>query len=137
MATSVINLNLLDAGLPEGAVYIGRPHAGRGLAGSKFANPFPLKDRSSDTERKAVLSQYHAWLWEQIQSKAITVADIQALDGHALACFCAPQPCHGMVLQKAVEWAQDKTVDQDWSTHSNPIELPRVRTLSDWLKPRR
>lgn len=137
MAVSVINLNTLtEPGFPEGAIYIGRAHPGRRLAASKFANPFPLRDRNSDSERKAILEQYHAWLWDQIQSRAITVQDLQALDGHALACFCAPQPCHGMVLERAVEWAMDKTLDQDWAGVPNPIELPRVRTLSDWLKPR-
>ena len=132
----VLNLNLEQQGpgIPDGSIYIGRPHAGRRLAGSKFANPFALKDRNSDTERAEILKQYHAWLWGQVQSNAITVEDIQGLDGHDLACFCAPKHCHGMVLVKAVEWARDQAPGQDWSGQSNPIEMPRVRTLADMLK---
>lgn len=138
MPVTVINLNTLsDPGFPEGAIYIGRAHAGRGLSGSKFANPFPLRDRNSSTERQAVLEQYHGWIWGKIQANDITVTDLQALDGHSLACFCAPQPCHGQVLAKAVEWSMDKTLDQDWTGVSNPIEMPRLRSLADWLKPRR
>lgn len=133
----LINLNLEEGpGVPEGAIYIGRPHAGRRLAGSKFANPFPLRNRNDDEERRQILAQYHQWLWEQIQQAIITVEDLQALDGHDLACFCAPQACHGMVIQKAVDWARDQQPGQDWSQVPNPIELPRVRSLSDWLKVR-
>lgn len=131
----LLNLNLLQGpGLPEGAIYIGRPHTGRRLAGSKFANPFPLHNRNDDQERQVVLEKYHGWLWEQIQRRVILVEDLQALDGHDLACFCAPKQCHGMVVMKAVEWARDKTPDQDWSRVANPIELPRPATLSDLLK---
>jgi hypothetical protein len=131
----LINLNLESGpGLPEGAVYIGRPHASRRLAGSKFANPFPLRDRNDEEERKQVLEQYRQWLWAQIQKNAITVEDLKALDGHDLACFCVPKLCHGMVVQKAVEWARDQEPGQDWTGVSNPIELPRPRSLSDWLK---
>lgn len=131
----LINLNTESGpGLPEGAVYIGRPHAGRRLAGSKFANPFPLRDRHDDEERKVVLARYHGWMWGQIQANAITVADLQALDGHDLACFCFPKLCHGMVIQKAVEWARDQDPHATWAGQPNPIELPRPRSLSDWLK---
>jgi len=138
MAATVINLNLQETpGLPEGAVYIGRAHMGRRLPASKFANPFPLQDRSSDSERKVILERYHDWLWQQIQADVITVTDLQELDGKCLACFCAPQPCHGMVLVNAVEWAMGQKPGQNWKGVSNPIEMPRVRTLSDWLKPRR
>lgn len=138
MAVTVINLNLQEEpGLPEGAIYIGRVHPGRRLVGSKFANPFPLRDRSSDSERKAVLEQYHRWLWDKVQAGEITVKDLNGLDGHALACFCAPQPCHGMVLANAVEWARDQPLDKEWSGVPNPIEMPRIRTLADMLKPRR
>ena len=130
----LINLNLEgDGRVPEGAIYIGRAHAGRRLAASPFANPFPLQNRSDDEERRVILDRYRDWLWEEIKANRITVTDLQRLDGHDLACFCAPQLCHGMVVQKAVEWARDKTPGSCWRDHPNPLVAPRVRTLSDWL----
>lgn len=133
----VLNLNLIEGrGLPEGAVYVGRPHVGRGLPGSKFANPFPVGRSVPDELRSQSLEKYRHWLWAEIQANRITLSEIKALDGHDLACFCAPKACHGMIVKQAVEWARGLPLQVDVKTLENPLTLPAVRSLSDWLKVR-
>ena len=36
----------------------------------------------------------------------VTVADLLALDGKDLVCWCAPARCHGDTIMKAIEWAK-------------------------------
>jgi hypothetical protein len=65
-------------------VYIGRP--------SKWGNPFVI---GQDGDRAAVVGKYRQWLLKQPQ----LVADAKReLRGKVLACWCAPQACHGDVL---------------------------------------
>lgn len=132
----LINLNLLpEKELPENTIYIGRTHLGFGLSASIFANPFYLKNRNDDNERKVVLEQYRDYLWTQIQEKKILISDLKALEGHNLACFCAPKLCHGMIVKEAVVWARNKTDDMDFTEiSSNPFPMPKVKTISDMLK---
>ena len=76
-------LNKHHAGLPAGAIYIGR--------GSKWGNPFRI---GSDGDRAAVIAKYERWLADQHQL-------LRALDellGRDLVCFCAPRACHGDLL---------------------------------------
>jgi hypothetical protein len=76
--------------VPDGAVYIGRANPRAGLAGSRWANPFPI---GRDT-REAVIAQYRRWLCDQPE----LVAALPELRGRDLVCWCAPLPCHGDVL---------------------------------------
>lgn len=76
-------------------VYIGR--------GSMWGNPFRI---GPDGDRANVIALYREWLWEQLCSGRITRQQLLALDGKRLGCYCAPLPCHGDVLVKAVEWAR-------------------------------
>lgn len=133
--TIVINLNTQeDWEWTENDEYIGRDHASRGLKASIFANPFPL---TAQTNREEVLVKYHNWLWEQIVAGNITPKQILKLDGKRLACFCHPQACHGHVLQKAIIWAKtlDLSKTYDFSNIPNPIEMPKVRSLADLMRP--
>ena len=82
-------------------VYIGRKHPTFGK-GSKFANPYHI---GVDGPRKIVLRKYKRWLWDQIRAGEITVAELRALDGLRLGCFCKPENCHGDILLDAVAWA--------------------------------
>jgi hypothetical protein len=75
-------------------VYIGR--------GSIWGNPFVMQSESQRTE---VIAKYKKHLWDQIRTGEITKAQLIALDGKRLGCFCAPKPCHGDVIKAAVEWA--------------------------------
>lgn len=78
-------------------VYIGR--------GSLWGNPFPMANKSQE-ERLRVISLYREHLWNQIKSNVVTKEMLLALDGKRLACYCAPQACHGDVLVAAVKWAK-------------------------------
>lgn len=76
-------------------VYIGR--------GSIWGNPFVMQDRE---DRARVITSYRKYLWEQIKQGKITKEMLIALDGKRLACYCAPQACHGDVIVAAVKWAK-------------------------------
>lgn len=78
---------------PEGAVFIGRP--------SRWGNPFRLRDE----ERGATIGRYREWLWREVSTGSIALAELAALNGRDLACYCAPRPCHGDVLERAAAWA--------------------------------
>lgn len=86
MATTVANKK--DGRVPNG-VYIGR--------GSVYGNPFVI-DRDGD--RAEVIGKYKQWLVGQIVAdrRPPTVAEIRALAGKALICYCKPLACHGDVL---------------------------------------
>lgn len=77
-------LNKRIHGVPQGAVYVGRP--------SKFGNPFVMH---SEAERDAVCDQYEAWL--QAQPELIKAAQ-RELRGKDLVCWCAPRRCHAQTL---------------------------------------
>ena len=78
-------------------VYIGR--------GSIWGNPFKIGGVGGRT-REDVIRMYRDWLWGRLQSSVFTKEMLLELDGKRLACYCAPQACHGDVLVKAIEWAK-------------------------------
>lgn len=85
-------------------IYIGR--------GSIWGNPFSHKDGTQaivqvDTVAEAIQA-YRKWLWFQIKGGIITIEMLKELDGKRLACYCVPQPCHGNVIKRAVEWAKEQ-----------------------------
>jgi uncharacterized protein DUF4326 len=84
-------------------VYIGR---GRDPFGDKemgrWGNPFVI---GRDGNREEVVAKHRRWLWEQINTGAISLSDLAALDGKTLGCFCAPSACHGHTLEAAAAWA--------------------------------
>ena len=69
---------------------------------TRWGNPF-LIGRHGD--REEVIERYRSWLWNKLQSGEIPLAQLAALNGKKLACWCHPQPCHGDVLVKAAGWA--------------------------------
>jgi hypothetical protein len=87
----------------EGAlVRISRP--------SRWGNPFPV---GPDGDRGEVLARYRAWLdgegtetlaaGKTTVSRAWVLEHLPDLAGKVLACWCAPEPCHGDVLADRVE----------------------------------
>lgn len=68
-------------------VYIGRP--------SKWGNPFVI---GKDGDRPEVIRKYEEYL---ISNKDL-MKDLPELKGKVIACWCAPQACHGDVLKKYV-----------------------------------
>lgn len=78
-------------------VYIGR--ACYGLPASPWGNPFKVPkgyDIHADPDR--ILAKYEAY----VRSCPDLMAALPGLDGKVLACWCAPNPCHGDVLLKLV-----------------------------------
>lgn len=66
-------------------VYIGRP--------SKWGNPFVI---GRDGDRWMCIAKYSKW----VKTQAHLMSSIHELRGKTLVCFCAPQACHGDVLEK-------------------------------------
>jgi len=83
--------------LPDDAVNIMRP--------SRWGNPFVI---GRDGDRAAVIAKHREWLWQEISSGRIALADLAALDGANLLCCCSPQPCHGDTLLAAAKWAEEQ-----------------------------
>ena len=76
-------LNKHHAGIPAGAIYIGR--------GSQWGNPFRI---GRDGDRATVIAKYKRWLADEHH----LLRALDELRGHDLVCFCAPHPCHGDLL---------------------------------------
>lgn len=95
MAT-LVNRYKVDMSDPD-IVYIGR--------GSIWGNHEPMKDKSEE-ERARVIECYRHQLWRQINSGEITKEMLLELDAKKLCCYCAPKPCHGDVLVRAIEWVK-------------------------------
>jgi len=68
-------------------VYIGRP--------SKWGNPYQI---GPDGTREEVIAKYENWLWSSLLWQPGAVAELKAMHGKRLGCWCAPLPCHGDVL---------------------------------------
>lgn len=79
-------------------VYIGRP--------SEFGNPFVI---GKDGTRAEVIAKYRDWFLAQPEMVAKARA---TLVGKVLACWCAPQPCHGDVLAEIANGALLKRLDK-------------------------
>jgi hypothetical protein len=76
----------------EHDVFIGRP--------SRWGNPFVI---GRDGSRAVVIARYRDWLC----SRPELLADLPALRGKRLGCFCAPEPCHGDVLAELADLTFD------------------------------
>lgn len=68
--------------------YIGRP--------TKWGNPFTI---GKDGTREEVIQKYREWIVTQPR----LMASVHELKGKTIACWCAPQPCHGDVLAELAE----------------------------------
>src|SRR5580765_3773538 len=94
MAT-VINLSSAPHELRRTCVKIDRT--------SRWGNPFVVGKHGT---REQVVAAYRKHLWKQVQSGAVTLPELAALDGQFLGCWCAPDACHGHVLARAAIWAK-------------------------------
>lgn len=83
-------------------VYIGRGCDPRSGELGRWGNPFRI---GADGTREEVIARYADWLREELDAERITLAELAALHGKRLGCWCAPQPCHGEVLERASAWA--------------------------------
>ena len=78
-------------------VYIGRENRWNGLKRSIWHNPF--REGVHGT-REEVIEKYECYLLEK---RPDLVERLPELRGKTLACWCAPQPCHGDVLLRLAE----------------------------------
>lgn len=108
----VLNFYTLKKIIPENGVYIGRANKGHSLIGSKFANPFPMKNQSEE-ERQRVVNEYKTWVWQQVLDKKITKEDLLNLKNQKLVCYCAPKACHGDVLKDLVNYVLNNETEFD------------------------
>ncbi|XAI97208.1 hypothetical protein [Dolichospermum phage Dfl-JY45] len=114
-------LNKKTHGLPDGAVYIGRP--------SPYGNPFAI---GRDGDRAAVISKYREWLADR---PALIAQAQRDLVGKALVCWCAPEACHGDVLREAVDAAARANNDTSapathtTATHSGEHREPKAASV--------
>ncbi len=97
MHTRVVNVT---SGEPYD-VYVGRAHGGRGLGPSfrrsDWYNPFVI---GKDGEREEVIQKYERYLLDE---RPDLVERLPELKGKILACWCAPEVCHGDVLARLAE----------------------------------
>lgn len=76
-----------------------------------WGNPFRI---GPDGSRDEVIAKYRALLWDlcngrvQAVGRRFNMADLRALNGRTLACWCAPKPCHADVLLRAAAWAEEQ-----------------------------
>lgn len=72
--------------------------------GSRWGNPYRLeeygRERAIELYREVTLA-WHPELIEQLRARvlAVRLAGLEPM----LACWCAPEPCHGDVLVDAIE----------------------------------
>lgn len=83
-------------------VYIGRGRCPHGGEPGRWGNPFRI---GRDGSREEVIARYAEWLREEVDAERMSLAELAALDGRTLGCWCAPEPCHGDVLVRASAWA--------------------------------
>ena len=90
-------------------VYIGRKMGN--LKGSVLANPFKI---GVDGTRAEVLAKYRKWLWTEIKKDGAVFTELVRLERIArkdelvLLCWCAPEPCHGEIIKRYLEWVNEK-----------------------------
>ena len=80
----------------DDAIWIMRP--------SKWGNPYRI---SATMTREQAIEAYRIDLWRRIQSNDISLKELAALHNVNLLCCCVPKPCHGHVLERAVNWAYE------------------------------
>jgi transcriptional regulator with XRE-family HTH domain len=92
-AGCVVNVN---SGEPY-HVYIGRANPRKGLKQSIWHNPFK---EGRDGTREEVIVRFERHLLEE---RPDLVERLPEIRGKVLACWCAPEPCHGDVLLRLAE----------------------------------
>ena len=96
MLPQIFNLSLARPSSPKDDVIIDRT--------SHWGNPF----KASVYGREKCLELYKLYLWNQINSKAISLTELAALEDKNLWCWCYPKACHGQILLDAARWAKEQ-----------------------------
>lgn len=64
---------------------------------SVWANPFKI---SASMNREQVIAAYETYIRAKLAGSSELRAELETLRGKKLGCWCAPEPCHGNVLEK-------------------------------------
>lgn len=102
---------------------------------TRWGNPFKV---GRDGTREQVVERYRQWLWQQVRAGKVSKADLAALHGKRLGCWCAPLACHADVLTRAAEWAMGQLRLVDWDeevmgfTAFDPQVARGVERLPAW-----
>ena len=64
--------------------------------GTKWGNPYRIKDYSNPEERLQVIELYRINVLPKFSQ-----AELETLRGRNLICYCAPLPCHADLLLEA------------------------------------
>ena len=75
---------------------------------SRWGNPFHI---GRDGDRATVIERYR----EYLAARADLMAQLDQLRGKVLACWCAPEPCHGDVLLAVISTLTDRAEARDRS----------------------
>jgi hypothetical protein len=86
-------------------VYIGRTNKSKNLPASIWANPFAI---SAKVPRDEALRRYRLY----VLTSPELVAALPELIGKTKICWCAPEACHGHVLDELLEAYQAGTLSQ-------------------------
>jgi hypothetical protein len=67
---------------------------------SLWHNPFKI---TKDVDRNKCLEQYREYIIEKIENEHL-YKELLMLKNKILGCWCAPEPCHGNVLQDLINY---------------------------------
>lgn len=67
---------------------------------SSFGNPFHL---GKDGDRQVVLQKYREYFYKRCEADPEFRRRVMQLRGKRLGCWCAPMPCHGMIIVEYIE----------------------------------
>lgn len=114
-------------------VYIGRYNPTHNLPGHLLANPFKLDTDTPEARAKA-LDQYRemltARLADPIDGPKYRAA-LDSLKGKTCVCWCAPQACHGHVIQEFLGEASDKPKAEQHVEPPKPEAPPVQMSMFD------
>ena len=89
--------------------YIGRRM--RNLPGSPLGNPYKVKPYGPYERNESVFTLYRQHLWDQIKDtqsevfkELVRLLDLAKDQPLNLACWCAPESCHGEVIRNAIKY---------------------------------
>ena len=80
-------MGIVDCRHDEYDVYIGRGRCPRTGERGRWGNPFRI---GADGTRREVIAQYNLWLCKEVDAGRIGTAELAALHGKVLGCWCAP-----------------------------------------------
>jgi hypothetical protein len=91
-------------------IHIGRGRDPRSGEHGSWGNPFSHRPSNVPgvilvATREEAIARYADWLVVELDAERISLRELAALNDKALGCWCAPQSCHGEVLERASAWA--------------------------------